>query len=61
MSTAFDRDVLLDAFDSIGRAAAAAALLGRYFPASAGSSEKQRFLLGNMNREGGADAPKYPR
>jgi hypothetical protein len=36
-------------------------LLGRYFPASAMSSEKQRFLLKNMNREGGADAPKYPR
>jgi hypothetical protein len=36
-------------------------LLGRYFPLSAVSSEKQRFLLKNMNREGGADAPKYPR
>jgi hypothetical protein len=36
-------------------------LLGRYFPTSAVSSEKQRFLLKNMNREGGADAPKYPR
>jgi hypothetical protein len=36
-------------------------LLGRYFPLSAASSEKQRFLLKNMNREGGADAPKYPR
>lgn len=36
-------------------------LLGRYFPMSASSSEKQRFLLKNMNREGGADAPKYPR
>jgi hypothetical protein len=39
---------------------AAIALLGRYFPVSA-ASEKQRFLLRNMNREGGADAPKYPR
>ncbi len=39
----------------------AIALLGRYFPMSAASSEKQRFLLKNMNREGGADAPKYPR
>jgi hypothetical protein len=39
----------------------AIALLGRYFPVSAGSSEKQRFLLKNMNREGGIDAPKYPR
>jgi len=36
-------------------------LLGRYFPMSASSSEKQRFLLKNMSREGGADAPKYPR
>jgi hypothetical protein len=39
----------------------AVALLGRYFPVSAASSEKQRFLLSNMNHEGGADAPKYPR
>jgi hypothetical protein len=39
----------------------AIALLGRYFPVSAASSEKQQFLLRNMNREGGADAPKYPR
>jgi hypothetical protein len=39
----------------------AIALLGRYFPVSAGSSEKLRFLLKNMNREGGIDAPKYPR
>jgi hypothetical protein len=39
----------------------AIALLGRYFPMSAASSEKQRFLLKNMNREGGIDAPKYPR
>jgi len=39
----------------------AIALLGKYFPVSAGSSEKQRFLLKNMNREGGIDAPKYPR
>jgi hypothetical protein len=36
-------------------------LLGRYFPASAASSEKQRFLLKNISREGGEDAPKYPR
>jgi len=36
-------------------------LLGRYFPVSAASSEKQRFLLKNMNRKGGNDAPKYPR
>lgn len=39
----------------------AIALLGRYFPISAASSEKQRFLLENISREGGADAPKYPR
>jgi hypothetical protein len=39
----------------------AIALLGRYFPVSAASAEKQRFLLKNMNREGGIDAPKYPR
>ncbi len=39
----------------------AIALLGRYFPVSAASSEKLRFLLANMNREGGVDAPKYPR
>jgi hypothetical protein len=39
----------------------AIALLGKYFPVSAASSEKQRFLLKNMNREGGIDAPEYPR
>ena len=39
----------------------AIALLGKYFPFSAASSEKQRFLLKNMDYEGGADAPKYPR
>lgn len=39
----------------------AIALLGRYFPVSAASSEKQRFLLKNMNRKGGNDASKYPR
>jgi hypothetical protein len=39
----------------------AIALLGRYFPVSAASSEKQRFLLKNINREGGIDAPRYPR
>jgi hypothetical protein len=36
-------------------------LLGRYFPISAASSEKQQFLLKHMNREGAADAPEYPR
>ena len=39
----------------------AISLLGRYFPMSAASSEKQRFLLKNMNREGVTDAPEYPR
>jgi hypothetical protein len=39
----------------------AIALLGRYFPVSAASSEKQRFLLENISREEGIDAPKYPR
>jgi hypothetical protein len=39
----------------------AIALLGRYFPKSAASPEKLRFLLKNMNREGGTDAPEYPR
>ncbi|MGY8710577.1 hypothetical protein RAD16_32990 [Bradyrhizobium sp. 18BD] len=39
----------------------AIALLGRYFPVSAASAEKQRFLLKNMDLGGGADAPNYPR
>lgn len=39
----------------------AIALLGKYFPVSAASSEKQRFLLKNMDGLGGIDAPKYPR
>lgn len=39
----------------------AIALLGRYFPLSAASAEKQSFLLKNMNRDGAADAPKYAR
>jgi hypothetical protein len=45
----------------ISTAEQAIALLGRYFPISAASPEKQRFLLNNMNRAGGVDAPKYPR
>ena len=45
----------------ISTAEEAIALLGRYFPVSAASPEKQRFLLKNMNRTGGVDAPKYPR
>jgi hypothetical protein len=39
----------------------AVALLGRYFPLSAASPEKLRFLLKHMSDEGAADAPKYPR
>jgi len=39
----------------------AIALLSRYFPISAASTEKQLFLLRNMSPEGGADAPQYPR
>jgi hypothetical protein len=45
----------------ISTAEQAIGLLGRYFPVSAASSEKQRFLMENMSREGGIDAPKYPR
>ena len=45
----------------ISSADEAIALLGRYFPTSGASSEKQRFLLKNMDRGGGADAPSYPR
>lgn len=45
----------------IASAEEAIALLGRYFPISAASSEKQRFLLKNMNSDGALDAPKYPR
>jgi hypothetical protein len=45
----------------ISTAEDAIALLGRYFPLSAASSEKQQFLLKNMNRTGAADAPEYPR
>lgn len=45
----------------ISSAEDAMSLLGRYFPVSAASSEKQRFLLKNMNLEAALDAPKYPR
>jgi hypothetical protein len=45
----------------ISTAEEAIALLGRYFPVSAASPEKQRSLLKNMNRAGGVDASKYPR
>jgi hypothetical protein len=39
----------------------AIAVLGKYFPVSAASSEKQRFLLKNIDKSGKSDAPKYPR
>jgi hypothetical protein len=39
----------------------AIAVMAKYFPVSAAASEKQRFLLKNMNLEGAADAPEYPR
>jgi hypothetical protein len=39
----------------------AIAVLARYFPISAASSDKQRFLLAHIDREGVADAPQYPR
>jgi hypothetical protein len=45
----------------IARIEDAITLLGRYFPVSGASSEKQQFLLKNMSHEGAADAPKYPR
>jgi hypothetical protein len=45
----------------ISTAEDAIALLGRYFPLSAASAEKQQFLLKNMDRTGAADAPTYPR
>jgi hypothetical protein len=54
-------DINLMQVVGISTAEDAIALLGRYFPVSAASSEKQRFLLRSMNRAGGVDAPKYPR
>jgi len=54
-------DINLMRVVGISGADEAIALLGRYFPASAASSEKQRFLLKNMDRRGAADAPSYPR
>jgi hypothetical protein len=36
-------------------------ILARYFPNSAASPERQKFLLKNMSREGATDAPAYPR
>jgi hypothetical protein len=45
----------------IGTIDEAIAVLARYFPISAAAAEKQRFLLGHMQLDGAADAPKYPR
>jgi hypothetical protein len=39
----------------------AIALLARYFPNSGASSEKQKFLLTYMKKDGAIDAPEYPR
>ena len=54
---------ILNLMDVVGLSTAdeAIALLGKYFPISAASSEKQRFLLKNIDRSGKSDAPKYPR
>lgn len=54
---------ILNLMDVVGIETAdqAIALLGKYFPISAASPEKQKFLLKNMSREGKSDAPKYPR
>lgn len=40
---------------------AAIAILARYFPTSAASPERLRFLLKNMSHKGASDAPAYPR
>lgn len=45
----------------IGSVDDALAILARYFPVSAASVEKQKFLLKNMRPDGGVDAPAYPR
>jgi hypothetical protein len=54
---------ILNLMDVVGVASAdqAIKLLAKYFPVSAASPEKQRFLLKNMSREGKSDAPIYPR
>jgi hypothetical protein len=39
----------------------AVAVMAQYFPVSAAASEKQRFLMKNMNLEGAVGAPEYPR
>lgn len=45
----------------VSTAEQAIAVLGKYFPVSAAASEKQRFLLKNMDRSGKSDAPRYSR
>jgi hypothetical protein len=54
---------ILNLMDVVGISTAdqAIALLGKYFPISAASSEKQRFLLKNIDKSGKSDAPTYPR
>jgi hypothetical protein len=54
---------ILNLMDVVGISTAdqAIAVLGKYFPISAASSEKQRFLLKNIDKSGTSDAPKYPR
>jgi hypothetical protein len=55
------RDILnLMRVVGISSADDAITLLGKYFPVSAASAEKQRFLLKHMSHEGAVDAPKYP-
>jgi hypothetical protein len=53
---------ILNLMDVVGISTAdqAIAVLGKYFPISAASSEKQRFLLKNIDKSGKSDAPKYP-
>src|ERR1700709_54269 len=54
---------ILNLMDVLGISTAdqAIAVLGKYFPISAASSEKQRFLLKNIDKSGKSDAPKCPR
>ena len=54
---------ILNLMDVVGISTAdqAIAVLGKYFPISAASSEKQRFLLKNIDKSGKSNAPKYPR
>jgi hypothetical protein len=54
---------ILNLMDVVGVSTAeqAITILGKYFPISAAASEKQRFLLKNIDRKGKSDAPEYPR